>query len=92
MAFEDRSGHFPGCDPMSAVGLNGHRLAAAPCLGADIGARVEWHGAPRVWDSWLEFPSSASHGEPLRTAAHLALCGTEVEVVDAVAGQILSGG
>ncbi len=20
MAFEDRSGHFPGCDPMSAVG------------------------------------------------------------------------
>src|SRR5258706_15462830 len=21
MAFEDRSGHFPGCDPMSAVGL-----------------------------------------------------------------------
>ena len=56
-------------------------------LGADIGARVEWHGAPRVWDSWLEFPSSASHGEPLWTAAHLAHCGTEIEVVDAVAGQ-----
>jgi hypothetical protein len=53
---------------------------------------VEWHGAPRVWDSWLEFPSSASHGEPLRTAAHLAHCGTEVKVVVAVAGQILSGG
>jgi hypothetical protein len=55
-------------------------------LGADLAAQVEGRGVPRVWDSRLEFPSSASHGEPARTAAHLAHGGTEVEVADAVAG------
>jgi hypothetical protein len=57
-----------------------------------MGERVEWRGAPRVWNSGLEFPSSASHGEPPRTAAQLAHCGTEVEVVDAAAGHILFSG
>jgi hypothetical protein len=62
-----------------------------PPLGAGIGARVEWHRAPRVWASGLEFSSSASHGQPLRTVAHLAHCATEVEVVDAVAGELSRG-
>src|ERR1700675_914659 len=82
---------FPGPNRHQRTSARRCAMSALP-LGADIGARVEWHGAPRVWDSWLEFPSSASHGEPLRAAAHLAHCGTEVEVGDAVVGEILSGG
>jgi hypothetical protein len=67
-------------------------MSALP-LGADIAAGVGVARRPRVFEiPGLEFPSSASHGEPLWTAAHLAPCGTEVEVVVAVAGQILSGG